>query len=99
MSISEKSLASPLRSGQHHIDPPAAALRTYKPLAPVDPGRLGAVHSGHVSGAGLDLVPAFLAAGDLPQFLFPVVGGRIAEERYHHLVRIRGVFDDHLTFL
>src|SRR6516164_4563832 len=43
---------SPLRSGQHHVGLPAAALRTHQPLAPVEHGDVGAVAGGHLGRGG-----------------------------------------------
>ena len=43
---------SPLRSGQHHIDLPAASLGTYQPLAPIEHGRFGAVPGSHLRRGG-----------------------------------------------
>jgi hypothetical protein len=57
---------SPLRSGEYHIDLPAAALRTHQPLAPIEHGRFGAVPGSHLGGIGFDLIPAFLAPHDEP---------------------------------
>ena len=45
---------SSLGSGHHHIDLPAATLRTHQPLAPIEHGRFGAVPSCHLGWVGLD---------------------------------------------
>jgi hypothetical protein len=58
-----RSLCPPL-TGNHHIDLPAAALRTDQPLAPIEHWHFGAIPSSHLGGVGLDLMLAFLAPND-----------------------------------
>jgi hypothetical protein len=48
-----------------------------QPLAPIEHGRFGALPSGHLGGAGLDLVLAALAPDDQPD-----AGGGSAAERH-----------------
>src|SRR6516164_1382243 len=57
---------SPLGSGQHHVDLPAAALRAHQPLAPIEHGRLSAVAGSHLGGIGLDLMSAGFAPNHEP---------------------------------
>ena len=74
---------SPLRSGHHHIDLPAAAAGTDQPLAPIEHGRFGAVPGSHLGGVGLDLMLAFLAPDDQPDL------GRGGDAERHRRATIR----------
>src|SRR6516165_443740 len=58
------SALSPLGYGADHIDLPATALGTDKPLPPIENRRVRAVSSSHRSGFGLDLAAARLAPHD-----------------------------------
>ena len=54
------------RTGEHEIDAPAAALRAFEPLDPIDHRQLGAVAGGVLGRVGLNLVLAIAAPHDHP---------------------------------